>query len=102
MATQKYHIENSIVPVFKDNAAVPFDSNPEDQKAKIDSLMENVVGGEKAWKCKVCGREAKRRNDMARHVETHIEGVFYPCNLCKAVNMSSNFLHAHVSRAHHK
>ena len=99
VATQKYHIKNSTVPAFTDDATVPFDSNQEDLKAKIDSLMENFVGGEKAWKCKVCGKEAKRRTDIARHVETHIEGVFYPCNLCDAVKRSSNSLNAHVSRA---
>ena len=102
-ATPKnYPVENSVVPVLTQEAIVHFKSNLEDLKAKIDSMMERDVAGEKAWKCKMCGRETKHRTDMTRHVETHIEGVSYPCNQCDAFKWSSNSLHAHVSRAHRK
>ena len=43
VATQKYNIENSNVQASTDNATVPFDSNQEDLKAKIDLLMENLL-----------------------------------------------------------
>ena len=95
-------VENIVVPVHTQEEIVHFKSNLEDLKAKIDSMMERDVAGEKAWKCKMCGRETKHRTDMTRHVETHIEGVSYPCNQCDVVKRSSNSLHAHVSRAHRK
>ena len=76
----------------------------EDLRATIDSMMERVYGpgGEKAVKCKVCGRETKKRTHMARHVEIHITGVSYSCNMCEAVKGSYNSLNVHKSRVHRK
>ena len=90
--------KSSIVPVIK--TVVPFDTNPKDLKTLIESMFENIVGGEKAWKCKVCGKETKIKSDIARHIETHLEGLTYPCNICEAVKSSSNSLNAHMTRAH--
>ena len=95
MPIKKYAIENSVVPIFADKT-----SDPEELKATLDSMIENIVGGEKAWKCKVCGKETKDRRDMRRHGETHIEGVSYPCSLCETVTRSSNSLHVHMSKFH--
>ena len=100
MGKDKSPTKNSIVPVLK--TVVPFDTNPEDLKTLIESMMKNIVGGVMAWKCKVCGKETKNKSDIARHIETHIEGVSYPCNICEAVPRSSNSLNAHMSRAHRK
>ena len=76
----------------------------EDLRATIDSMMERVYGpgGEKAVKCKVCGRETKKRTQMARHVEIHMTGVSYSCNMCEAVKGSCNSLNVHKSRVHRK
>lgn len=97
MPIKKYASENSVVPIFTDKT-----SDPEELKATLDSMIEYIVGGEKAWKCKVCGKETKDRRDMRRHVEIHMEGVSNPCSLCEAVTRSSNSLHVHMSRFHRR
>ena len=69
--------------------------------AQIESMIEPVHGEEFKWKCKVCGKGFKVKRDMARHVETHIEGMSYPCNQCGKISRSSHALITHVS-AYHK
>ena len=47
----------------------------------------------KNLKCNVCGREMSFRNkwqDMRNHVETHIEGLSYPCHICDKKYRSKN------------
>ena len=94
---EKYTIQNNISPIFTKKTVV---HNTDDLKTTLDSMIENNVGGAKAWRCTVCGREIHDRRDMRRHVETHIEGLSYPCNLCDAVKRSSNSLNSHFSIVH--
>ena len=71
-------------------------------KIKINSLMEKVSenDGEIKWRCTVCAKVIKGQRDMGRHIETHIEGVSYPCNLCGAVKRSSSSFNMHNTRYH--
>ena len=71
-------------------------------KVQIQSMMENTTDydGENKWKCTVCAKVTRFQRDMRRHIETHIEGVSYPCNLCGAVKRSSNALNIHKTRDH--
>ena len=71
-------------------------------KVQINSMMEKVTDyeGETKWKCTACAKVIKSQRDMGRHIETHIEGVSYPCHLCGAVKRSSNALNVHVTRIH--
>jgi hypothetical protein len=104
VVVQNQDVENasySVVPVYESNIIV--NSNTEDLKAQIDAMIEVI--GKGVYSCTVCGKEKQGRNstqDMRRHIETHIEGVSHPCNLCGKVSRSSNALHAHVSAFHRK
>ena len=69
----------------------------EDLKATIGSMMERV---DQEFKCNVCGKTATHKTVMSRHVETHIEGLSYPCSLCGKVSRSSSSLNMHYSRYH--
>ena len=79
------------------------DTTENELKAKIQSMMEKV-DGENSWMCTVCGKETRgkpvAKDNMMRHIETHIEGLSYPCNLCGKVSRSSNGLQKHISRQH--
>ena len=78
------------------------DANMEDIKGQIISMLEKTGGkGEKSWKCIVCGKTSNYRQTFERHIETHIQGISYPCNQCEAIKRSSNALYLHVTR-HHK
>ena len=75
-------------------------ANMEDIAGQINSMMKNVTEGDYKLKCIVCGKMSKTRQNMSSHIETHIEGVSYPCNLCGSVKRSSNALNLHTSRYH--
>ena len=74
----------------------------ESLKIQINSMMKQVADEENKWKCNVCGKSAKTRRDMGRHIESHIEGISYPCNQCGTVSRSSNSHKTHMSQKHKK
>ena len=91
-----------MVPVDASKILVAYDNRKEYLKVKLDSMMERAGNGENKWKCSSCGKEIKDRNDMRRHIESHIEGLSYPCNQCDTVSRSSSVLNMHVTRHHKK
>ena len=76
------------------------DITREELEAKKISLMEKVEDGISSWRCTVCGKTAKTKQDTKRHIETHLEGLSYSCNQCGKVSRSSNALNTHVSTFH--
>jgi len=63
--------------------------------AKIESMIEKREGG---YYCTNCGYTTKKLFNMREHVEKHIEGLEYPCNLCKKILRSSTTLRHHKIR----
>jgi hypothetical protein len=100
------NVENhAMVTYDKDKLFVAAGTTMEDVRIKLDSLMERSDGSENTWKCTVCGKATKgsdARKNMRAHIETHMEGLTYPCNQCGKVSRSSNALNLHVSRSHKK
>ena len=85
-----------------DSGKVIVDTNMENLKGQINSMMERITdyNGENKWKCTVCEKIIKFQRDMGCHIETHIEGVSYPCHLCGSVKRSSNALCIHIQENH--
>ena len=70
-------------------------------EARIESLMEEINHNE--HKCKACGKINKGKDskrDLGRHIETHIEGLSYPCDLCAKVSGTSTGHRRHVNKMH--
>ena len=70
-------------------------------KEKIQENIQKIEDG--SWKCKVCGVVKTGPNKyklMTSHIETHIEGVSYPCQLCDKTFRSKNSLTCHKSNFH--
>ena len=71
---------------------VSLDANKEDLKAHLESMMVRAEDGDFKWICKVCGKSAQGKNwakskfNMRGHIETHLEGLSYPCNQCGNVS----------------
>ena len=57
----------------------------EDLEAKQISLVEKLEDGSNSWECTVCGKTAKTAQIIKRHIETHLERIFYTCNRCGKV-----------------
>ena len=71
---------------------------------KVQSMLaktDKMVNGQRAFACKVCGKEGKSQN-IKRHIEAkHIgEVISHPCNLCEKICRSRNSLwkHQHEKR----
>ena len=95
------HENKFLVSTVVGKTMVPVDSSFEDVKAKIYSMMEKCSEGMYIWKCMVCGKPGKDRASMARHIESHLEGVSHPCDKCGKSSRSSSGLSSHVA-AYHK
>ena len=68
-----------------------------DAKAAVDELVEKTGDG---YRCKACGKTTKTL-DIRRHVEIHIEGLAFDCQLCGQTFRCRNNLKNHKIN-HHK
>ena len=87
--------------VLSNGGNVLVDANMEDIKGQIISMLEKTGGdGDNSWKCSVCGKTSNYKQTIERHIETHIQGISYPCNQCGAIKRSSSALSMHITRYH--
>ena len=100
------------ISTFEDDLVVPADKmcvpSNDDLKTQLDSMMVMAEDGEIKYECTVCGKTAKTTKwataklNMRGHIETHIEGLSYPCNQCGMVSRTSNGLRLHVRKHNDK
>ena len=64
----------------------------------VDEHIETFSDGN--LKCSFCGKLAKTRQNIRAHVETHLEGISYPCPSCEKTFRSRNAFALHKSRSH--
>ena len=93
-------VENCVVvPLHNGKFTVASDITQEDLEFKIMSMLERVYDGFSDWLCKVCGKKSqgvKTKYDMKRHIESHLQGKKYPCNLCGKTSRSCNTYEVHA------
>ena len=65
---------------------------------KINELIKREENGDNM--CSLCGKLSKRLNMMRNHIETHLEGLSFPCNFCPAILRSRNSLSRHKYTVH--
>ena len=98
------HIDNGREVAQVDKIMVPIPSEDE-VKEKIKQCIETDADGN--MRCTICGKEgvgAKRnvRWNLEQHIETHIEGLSYPCQLCGKTFRSRHSLNTHKSKCFQK
>ena len=72
-------------------------------KKTVQQYIERLDGG--SVRCTICGkvnsgRDGKR--NLENHIETHLEGLSFPCHLCGKTFRSQNASNVHKSRSHRK
>jgi len=74
-------------------------NNVEEQ---INQYLEECPGGYRCTFCgKTCiGRPSTSKRDTQRHIETHIEGLSYECQICHKILRTKNALKTHKSTFH--
>ena len=120
---EKFHEENikseqvqsSKIAEFKEmrvtevdyrEAIVPVSINQQeldDVNEKVNEYMEKCSDG--SYKCKICGKIPTGKNsgktqNMRNHIETHMEGLSFPCPICQRTFRSRNSLSSHKSQTH--
>ena len=71
---------------------------------ETDKYIERLEDGH--VKCTVCGkvstdkRKDIRLTNMKYHIETHIEGLSYPCTICDKTFRSKHSYSSHKSKFH--
>ena len=73
---EKYTNENSISEIEQNQR---YQTVSEKVCEQIKSMVANIDG---VWTCTVCGTGSKRKMAIKEHIETHIEGLSYPCEKC--------------------
>ena len=72
--------------------------NNEEIEDKMKELYEKRDG---VWNCLACDyTTSSNSGDIRKHVEIHLDGLCYTCNICSKEFRSSNILFAHKSRFH--
>ena len=67
--------------------------NIEELDLEIEKRMEKQADGK--WMCLTCERIFKIKGHMKEHIETHIDGLKFPCQNCDKVLRSRNTLRSH-------
>ena len=71
---------------------------PEEIEAKVKELYQKIDG---VCTYLHCGKTSGP-NNIRFHVETHMDGLCYTCNICKRDFRSKNILKLHKQRNHSK
>ena len=85
--------EKSIKPIYQ-----TFEANNFEIDQKFDEM---VVNEGNLYRCTVCNKTFQSKNkkqDMRRHLETHLSGLSYDCSTCGQNFRSSNALRLHMKR----
>merc|ERR1712218_734528 len=71
-----------------------------DVQNTVQQYMEKDAAGNA--KCIICGKQAVdgRLRNLEYHIETHLEGLSFPCQLCGKTFRSRNALAQHRSVFH--
>ena len=65
---------------------------------KVEELTDRING---VWTCKACGKTSNRKGNLGWHIETHLEGLSFPCNNgCDKTFRSRNALDTQFIRKH--
>ena len=67
--------------------------------ARIMEYVEKTVDGK--WMCNICKRKMKSRGHAKEHVETHIDGLSFPCQQCSFVAKSRHSFRDHIRKYSH-
>ena len=70
--------------------------NIEELDIEIEKRLEKQADGK--WMCLTCGRIYKNKGHLKEHVETHIDGLKFPCQNCDKILRSRNNLRSHRNR----
>ena len=86
--------KNSQVSAINSDSFTSLDELKEIVKEEITKDEDGM------WRCKRCPKVSRMKSHITDHVETHLEGISFPCNLCDKSYKMRDTLRSHVKRKH--
>ena len=84
-----------------DNETVPAKIKVSGQAEAAKKFVELSTREDGVWKCRVCGYSTNRgKGALHSHMETHFDGLEYPCLHCSKVLATKNNYNAHKYQNH--
>ena len=72
----------------------------EELDEKLNEFM--LINAHGKHECSVCGRSFRGRSYLKEHVETHLQGLSFPCSFCEAVLSNRHARRDHEYNSHKK
>ena len=96
-------VSRAAKPKLENSALVHVDleeaADIESIEARISENLQKDEDG--TFSCRLCGKAGvKLSRNMKNHIETHLEGLSFPCNHCGKTFRSRNNLNIHKFRHH--
>ena len=86
-----------------DKVMVPISSEDVGAVEARNTVQQYIeTDAEGNMKCTICGKEAVggKKWNLENHIETHLEGLSFPCQLCGKTFRSRNAFNIHKTRFH--
>ena len=75
--------------------------NNENETEVEEKINSNIVQNEDGkLACGLCGKTATTRQNIRNHIQTHMDGLSYPCNSCEKTFRSDVARRMHIHRKH--
>ena len=96
------HDDNNKLALYKEKRSISLVSS---NFQSIDELNEKIKdcyyrNAEGILTCRFCSRTFRQTVHIKEHVEIHIEGLVFPCNVCESIFTTRNVLRSHLKRIH--
>merc|ERR1712129_110684 len=80
-------------------ADMSFDVN---LNAQIENNITKTTNTEglTGYQCTTCNKFSKNKQNLKKHVEIHMEGLSFPCQLCDRTYKTRNTFHSHMYTKH--
>ena len=66
----------------------------------VSQFEELVVKENNMYRCTVCQKTMSHKTNMKNHLEVHLTGLSYECQLCEMTFRSNNLLSVHKTKYH--
>ena len=89
-------------PAVKERALKVFSESNETSTSEVESKFGELVtrGEDNLYKCTVCEKKMGHKNNMRKHLETHLTGLSYDCQYCGKSFRFKNSLQCHQYTIH--
>ena len=87
-----FHNNSTNLPEYKEQSAEYF----------INMLTLMCIKNKEEWSCTECTSSFELKKDIMEHVENHVKGLQYPCNICGKVFITLKNIRSHIQNTHNE